>query len=316
MNKVVLVDGKNFGYIQTYAHKTLHSSTGFPTGMLHGGLVSLKKMVERTFPGAAIVFCWDGKGKTWRNDVPPHLYKANRGGDGSGELKPEVKDAFTQFPKFGLLLHGILKFKYLKYDHLEADDLIGLCTTVLRPNFEVVIVSSDQDFYQLVDPGVSVYSPRKDKLYTPKDVYDEFGVKPSRWDWFRALMGDSSDNLPGAPGLGPKKGKAALDAGLNPAIAFELNRRDVQAAYEKYREHWPIIQYCLKMSTIARKVGDLAGCLHPDVLDTIQKDLIQLLKFPYRGAYTKTEYKQLVAFMGEFELQDAMRDRNFWWSVK
>jgi DNA polymerase-1 len=87
-------------------------------------------------------------------------------------------------------------------DKLEADDIIGY----LAPKFDqAVIMSADQDFLQLCSDNVQVYSPIKKKFYGPKEVFDEYGLWPQNFINYKVLMGDTSDNLPGVKGLGPKK---------------------------------------------------------------------------------------------------------------
>jgi len=312
--KIVLVDGKNFGFRYAYAHIPLHSSDGFPTGMLHGGMMAMKRLTEKLFPKAAVVFCWDGKGKTWRHQTPPFLYKANR--RSGGEMPLDVKKAFLQFPKLCTLLHTILKFKHLRFDNVEADDLIGLCCTVLRDKYEIVIVSTDQDFYQLVDQKISVFSPKRDKLYGVDDVFKEFGVWPKDWVRYRALTGDASDNLPGAPGIGPVRAKEAIIAGLNPGLPFGMNKTYVQSQYKSLEPKWELIHYCWRMSRIALSFSHLAGCVSSDAISLMASGVNQLYHYPYRGEYGQNEYQKLLKFLGQYELREALKDRNYWFTVK
>jgi hypothetical protein len=312
--RVVLCDARNFGFRHAYAHLNLRTSKGFPTGMLHGGLVGLKKMAEKTFPGAAIVFCWDGKKPTWRHQVPPFLYKANR--ETKDEPPREVQDAFKQFNLLGQVLHNILKFKYLKVDHVEADDLIGLCVTVLRPKYEVTIVSTDQDFYQLVASGVSVYSPKKEMLYTPDAVEKEFGVKPGKWISYRALTGDSSDNLPGASGLGPVRAREAISLGLNPGLPFSMQAESLKIKYAKFEPEWKIVHYCWLMSRILRDIGGLSGCIEEKYVRRTAQSLVAIAESPYRKPYGDKDYTALLKFLSQYELNEALKDRNFWFSVR
>lgn len=87
-------------------------------------------------------------------------------------------------------------------DKLEADDIIGY----LAPKFDQsIIMSADQDFLQLCSDNIQVYSPIKKKFYGPKEVFDEYGLWPQNFINYKILMGDTSDNLPGVKGLGPKK---------------------------------------------------------------------------------------------------------------
>jgi DNA polymerase-1 len=309
---VVLIDGKNFGFKNAYAHISLRNSRGVPTGMFHGGLSSILKLV-RVFPGAAIVFCWDGLGDTWRHRTPPFLYKANRKRE--GEKPPEVKAAFSQFKMFASIMHNVLKFKYLRFDNVEADDLIGLATTALvAKNRDVVIVSSDMDFYQLVRSNVFVYNA--DTVYTSKMVFDTFGVETHHWLDYRALTGDASDNLPGAPGIGPVKARAALALGIKPALPWDKQPKDVKSKYAKLEASWDTVLYCWRMSKIAVDPSQLSGSDGVKCPDRVEEKLAEIVKNPYRDSYTQNDYEKFIQFLGEYELEYHLKNRNAWWKIK
>ena len=90
-------------------------------------------------------------------------------------------------------------------DRAEADDTMAYLATRFAPTHDVVIMSSDQDFLQLVSPKITVYSPTKKKFYTPERVKEEYGLPPQNYLQMKILLGDDSDNVPGVPKLGPKK---------------------------------------------------------------------------------------------------------------
>jgi DNA polymerase-1 len=96
----------------------------------------------------------------------------------------------------------------ISIDGLEADDIIGYLANKFQSYEDtqsVTIMSADKDFLQLVSPKVSVYSPTKKKIYTPKEVKEEYGVSSDNFINYKILLGDQSDNVPGISGLGPKK---------------------------------------------------------------------------------------------------------------
>ena len=88
-------------------------------------------------------------------------------------------------------------------DKIEADDTIAYLSQKLKD--DVIIYSADQDFLQLVNKRITVYSPIKKKFYRPQDIFDQYGLYPQNFITMKCLMGDKSDNLPGVKGLGPKK---------------------------------------------------------------------------------------------------------------
>lgn len=148
-----------------------------------------------------LAFCFDRKEKSFRFDMYSD-YKANR------EDMPQ--DLALQVPYLKTLTDelGIPRFDQLGF---EADDVIGSLTSYgLKHNWEVVIVSGDKDFAQLVGPFVSMYDTMKDKKYDQEGVLQKWGVLPHQMVDYLAIVGDSSDNIPGVRGIGPKGAEKLL----------------------------------------------------------------------------------------------------------
>ncbi len=190
-----LVDGSSYIFRAFFAiRQTLTNSKGMPTNALYGFVNMLTKMIREENPDyMAVIF--DTKEKTFRHDLYP-LYKANRD-EAPEELVP-------QFPWFRPLVEAF-NITCLSKVGYEADDIIGaLARQGDKNGFRVVIVSGDKDMMQLITPEISMLDTMKVKRFQKEDVIDKFGVPPEQVVEVMGLMGDSSDNIPGVAGVGPK----------------------------------------------------------------------------------------------------------------
>ena len=190
-----LVDGSSYIFRAFYGIRhTLTNSRGLPTNALYGFTTMLMKVVREEQPDyLAVVF--DSKAKTFRHDLYPE-YKANR------TEPPE--DLSAQFPFFEPLVEAFNIFS-LRKDGFEADDIIGsLARKAEAKKMDVVIVSNDKDMMQLISPHIRMLDTMKNKWIAEPEVDDKFGVTPDKVIEVLGLMGDSSDHVPGVPGVGPK----------------------------------------------------------------------------------------------------------------
>ncbi len=191
---VFLVDVSSFIFRAYYTVGFLSKSDGTPTGAVFGVSNMLTSLYEKWQPRhlAAVM---DSKTPTFRKDFYPD-YKANR--------PPPPEDLVVQFPLVNKLIEAF-GIPMLQKDGYEADDLIATAVRAAREQgLGCVIVSGDKDLMQLVGPGVIVYDTMKDKLWDAAAVEEKWGVTPAQLGDLLALMGDSSDNIPGVPGVGPK----------------------------------------------------------------------------------------------------------------
>ena len=191
--KLVLVDGSSYLFRAFHGLPPLLSH-GHPTGAIYGVLNMLRKLIQDESPELiAVVF--DAKGKTFRNDIYPE-YKANR--------PPMPDDLRMQIEP----LHTIIKAQGLPLvvvDHVEADDVIGtLAKKAQQQGYEVLISTGDKDMAQLVGEHVTLINTMNNVVMDEKEVMQKFQVKPDQIIDYLALMGDSSDNIPGVPKVGPK----------------------------------------------------------------------------------------------------------------
>lgn len=191
---VVLVDASGFIFRAFHAIKILNSPTGTPVNAVYGFITMLMKLLDDMQPDhIAIIF--DSARKTFRNDLDPN-YKANRS-DPPDELVPQfalVREATRAF-----------NFDCIELNGFEADDLIASYTKeALEAGADVTIVSSDKDLMQLVSEQVSMFDSIKNRRIGPAQVLEKFGVPPEKVVDVQSLAGDSTDNVPGVPGIGIK----------------------------------------------------------------------------------------------------------------
>ena len=192
--RIVLVDGSSYLYRAFHAMPNLANSKGEPTGAVYGIVNMLRRLLrEQDTPYFVVVF--DAPGKTFRDRLYKE-YKANR--------PPMPDDLRSQIEK----VHAVIKalgLPLLSISDVEADDVIGtLARAASNHDMETFIVSGDKDLAQLVGPGVTMCDSMKDVVYDEQGVQEKFGVPPDRIIDFLALVGDTSDNIPGVPKVGPK----------------------------------------------------------------------------------------------------------------
>ncbi|MCF7871085.1 MAG: DNA polymerase I [Candidatus Omnitrophica bacterium] len=190
--KLYLIDGTSLCYRSHFAIK-LNNSSGFPTGAVYGFYRTLKKLIIEH--GAEfIAICFDISRKTHRQEKYKD-YKIQR-----PPLPDELK---SQFPVIRKLVEA-LGIKMVEKENYEADDIIAsLSKQAVDENGEVVVVSSDKDLYQLLSKkGVSVYNYREQKFYSQNDFIKKYGFSPCYMADYLSLLGDASDNIPGAKGIG------------------------------------------------------------------------------------------------------------------
>ena len=197
-----LIDGSGYIFRAYYALPPLsRKSDGLPTGAVSGFCSMLFKLLEDSKSDQnlqkpthfAVIF--DSARKTFRNDIYSD-YKANRS---------EAPDDLA--PQFEYIRKSVLAFNLPSVDlpNYEADDLIATYVDqILKKGARVTIVSSDKDLMQLYQKNVRIFDPMKNKFITEEDVFKKFGVDASKVIDVQSLAGDSSDNVPGVPGIGVK----------------------------------------------------------------------------------------------------------------
>jgi DNA polymerase-1 len=191
----VLVDGSSYLYRAYHAMPNLTNSTGEPTGAIYGVVNMLKSLVKSYPEGTLITVVFDPKGKTVRHSIFPE-YKANRSAMPE-DLVPQIAPIHDIIRAMGLPV--------LVIPEQEADDVIGTLTKLaVASNYDVVISTGDKDMAQLVAPSVELVNTMTNVKLDRSGVKEKFGVFPEQIIDYLALIGDSSDNIPGVPKVGPK----------------------------------------------------------------------------------------------------------------
>lgn len=191
---LILVDGSSYLFRAFHALPPLTTSSGQPTGAIFGVINMLKKLVDEYHPEhMAVVF--DAKGKTFHHDLYQE-YKAHR--------PPMPDELRSQIEPIHQIVDA-LGYPRLVVDHVEADDVIGtLARQAAEQGYQVLISTGDKDLAQLVTDNISLINTMNDQFSTPHSVEEKFGVRPEQIIDYLALIGDSSDNIPGIPKVGPK----------------------------------------------------------------------------------------------------------------
>jgi DNA polymerase I len=216
-NTLYLVDVSSFIFRAFYAVRELRNRRGEPTNAIYGVATMLARLIEEAKP-EYISIVYDSKEPSFRK-VQYDAYKANRSAPPE-DLRPQ----FDQIEK----MIGLMKLHSIRHSGVEADDLIATLTKQwieADPAHEVIIVTGDKDLMQLVTSRVRAWDTMKGVLYSPKEVEEKFGVPPNKVRDYLSLVGDSSDNIPGVPSIGPKGAVDLLKDRASLAEVIEAAKR-------------------------------------------------------------------------------------------
>jgi DNA polymerase-1 len=207
-NKIIILDGLNL-FIRVFTASPLMDQHGKHVGGCAGFLKTLAMLIRRFGPNRVIV-TFDGQNGSQRRRKLYSDYKGNRAVSqrfnraydflSIEEEKESMRDQMMTL----IRILDTLPVDIITIDNIEADDSIAYCTELFKEENEIVIISSDKDYLQLINENVTVYNPVKKIHYTPKEVVDEFQIPPHNFLTYRILTGDNSDNVPGIKGIGVK----------------------------------------------------------------------------------------------------------------
>ena len=219
--KVCLIDGSGYIFRAFFATPKMTNPEGLPVNAVYGFLNMFLNLTTNIDCDYCLVL-FDAKRQNFRNEIFKD-YKATR---------PELPEDLR--PQFDLIHQAVeaLNLNWLQLEGFEADDLIATYTELaLQENKEVTIVSADKDLMQLIRPNVEFYDSMKNKFFTKEDVKEKFGVYPELVTSVQALAGDSTDNIPGVPGIGIKTAAelinqfGSLQSVLDNAHTIKQNKR-------------------------------------------------------------------------------------------
>ena len=287
--RVFLIDGSSYIFRAYHALPPLtRPSDGTPVGAVHGFCQMLWKLLQDTKEAGepthfAVIF--DAARKTFRSDIYPD-YKAHR--------PPAPEDLV---PQFALIREAVDAFGLprIEQDGYEADDIIAsYVRQTVAEGGEAVIVSSDKDLMQLIQPGVTMFDGMKNKVIGPDEVMAKFGVTPDKVIDIQSLAGDSSDNIPGVPGIGVKTAALLIDefGDLDQLLAGAETIKQKKRR-ENLIEFAEQARISRKLVTLCQDVPDLTG-LDNLKLEETQED--NLLKFLGEMEFTKLTERVAASF--------------------
>jgi len=208
--KLLLVDGHYYVYRSFFAIRELSNSKGEPTNAIYGFIKVIRKMLRDVQPDIAAVL-WDEGLPEKRTKLQPE-YKQQRG-EMPELMRPQLQTIRRIVPFLGLQSLGL--------PNTEADDLMAAyACKAIHAGGEVVLATNDKDLFQLVADGVKIYTTNKTDLASPKDAFallgkeqvrEKWGVDPARIGDVLCLIGDTVDNIPGVPGMGPNRAVALIE---------------------------------------------------------------------------------------------------------
>lgn len=274
--QVVLVDGSSYLFRAYHALPQLVSSKGQATGAIKGVISMIRKLIAE-YPDSHIAVVFDAKGKSFRNEIYKD-YKANRP-PMPDELRSQIEPIHNIIQLMGLPI--------LVVDHVEADDVIGtLATQATAKKMDVLVSTGDKDMAQLVTPHVTLINTMTDTLMDGPGVEEKFGVRADQIIDYLALVGDTSDNIPGVPKCGPKTAVKWLQAfeSLNGVMA---NAESVKGKVGEYlRDSLEFLPMSYELATIKK---DLELEYSVDELEPSEPDSEGLL-----AIFTELEFRPWV----------------------
>ena len=291
---LLLVDGSSYLYRAYHALPPLTTSQGEPTGAIHGVLSMLHKLIRDEQP-ELIAVVMDAPGKTFRDELYAE-YKANRP-PMPDDLRQQVEPLVEAIEALGLPL--------IRIGGVEADDVIGtLATEAAKGKLSTVISTGDKDMAQLVSDRITLLDTmprgtnREPRAMDAKGVFEKFHVRADQMVDYLALVGDSSDNIPGVPKVGAKTAVALLaefdsvaDILNNLAAVAELPIRGAKGLAERIDANRDVLQLSRKLATIK---CDVAIGQAPDELVPVAPDLNKL-----RELYRRLELNRLLKTLSD-----------------
>ena len=274
-NPLILVDGSSYLYRAYHAFPPLTNSAGEPTGAMYGVLNMLRSLLLQYQPTHAVVV-FDAKGKTFRDELFEH-YKSHRP-PMPDDLRAQIEPLHAMVKAMGLPLMAV--------SGVEADDVIGtLAREAEKMGRPVLISTGDKDMAQLVTPGITLINTMTNTILGPEEVVNKYGVPPELIIDFLALMGDSSDNIPGVPGVGEKTAQALLQGlgGLDTLYTEAdkiagLSFRGAKTMAAKLEQNKEVAYLSYQLATIKTDVELELSCEQLEVQQPAAEELLSLFK--------------------------------------
>lgn len=282
--KYLLIDGNNLAIRSAFANSELKNRDGVPTGVHYGVFQSIRNLIEK-FHGYQFLIVWDGKSKRRISEAKAGVekgliksgYKENRTSKPE-EQRQELKDFYAQAPylKKGIRQTGIPQ---IKIGAFEADDIIASYCKMLRNDNEIVLVTSDKDYFQLLHPNVEIWDGMKGKMTTEDEWVKENKISPSQFVDIGALMGDTTDNIFGLPGWGDKTALKAIQS----SGSWKSVMKEFHDQYDNLRKSYPDITDELEFKRLAEMKTPKDKLKYPEIK----------MDMPFTGVALAIEDKKL-----------------------
>ena len=284
--RLYLIDGYGFVFRAYHSIRELNAPDGTPVNAVYGFTNMLLKLRQRVRPnnGDYMLVVFDAGRKTFRNEIYSD-YKANR--------PPAPEDLVPQFPLVREAAEAI-GLPTATIEGYEADDIIATCALQGKEQgMKVTIVSSDKDLMQLVDDDIHMFDAMKDKDINPKEVEEKFGVMPEKVLDVLALMGDSSDNIPGVPGIGPKTAAELLNQfGNLDEVLAQAETIPQKKRRESLIDFAEQARLSRELASLCKTVPDVPELETLAVRDETPEEILQFLhKLGFKSLITKFEQK-------------------------
>lgn len=280
--KILIIDGMYLVFSSFYAYGNMRASNGFPTGAIYGFISRVDSLLKAIEPDILIV-ALDSKGKTFRHDMYPD-YKSKR--------KEPPDDLLLQIPviKEYLDLRKIDKVELAGY---EGDDIVYFYQRkFVKQDYEVIIFTADKDMFQLVDKNTSIFHPKLKKKLGRNEIKEYYGLYPEQIVDYLSLMGDASDNIPGAKGIGEKTAKKLIDKYGSIKSIFD-NIETVEPKFKKKleasKEDIDLSRRLIELNTKIPEGCDLNYSIYKD---TVSVELALFYKkYSFRSLLNKLDAK-------------------------
>nr|WP_321464913.1 DNA polymerase I [uncultured Desulfobulbus sp.] len=271
--ELYLIDGSAYIYRAYHAIKPLSNSHGLPTHAVFGFTSILRRLLKERAPQYLAV-AFDTRGPVFRHRLYDQ-YKANR--------PPMPEDLATQIPYIHRLVDAY-RIPNLQDGDQEADDLIASVTRkMVSQGYKIVIVSGDKDLLQLVSANVTLWDPMNNRLMDETAVEEKYGLPPCKLLDYFALTGDSSDNIPGVPGVGPKSAQKFIAEygnleGLY-AVADQLKQSKMVRQIQDNREQAFLSRDLVRLNEAAPVPENIADYRYQEPDEEKLRELFQELEF-------------------------------------
>lgn len=298
-DKILVVDGLNT-FIRSFAVSPTRNQKGIHIGGIGGCLKSIGSAIRKFSPTRCIVV-FDGKGGSKRRKKIFGDYKSGRSGKDYNryyDFEDEDEDEAMRREIVRTVEYlNCLPVTLMSIDHIEADDVIAYLSQQVYEDddHEVIVMSTDKDFLQLVNDSTKVWSPTKKTLYEVEDVLEEYQVPPRNFVIWRMIDGDKSDSIPGVHGIGEKRvqkhlGEIVHDDDpqtVDDVIEYSKERLDESRIYEKVvdnedvlRRNWKLMQlYDVNISAENKS----------QIIDIAQQEIPKLDKQCFRELFMKDQ---------------------------